>query len=53
MILTYEDTQKISAFFENYEDIVAYADGSSLKNPGRVSKSHSILLCRVVVELLS
>ena len=31
-----EVLQKISEIFENYEDIVAFTDGSSIKNPGRV-----------------
>lgn len=36
-ILDYETMERMKQKFEDYEDIVASTDGSSIKNPGRVS----------------
>ncbi len=37
MILDYETLAKIQTKFSEYENVIAYTDGSSIRNPGRVS----------------
>lgn len=39
MILSYEDIEKIHSLFDEHHSVVAYIDGCSLKNPGRVNIS--------------